>query len=749
MNFPIPSEATVTPFARVLLDQAHSSAWSLDAEHAARMNPANPGDASLARSVAVLRERGTQVRAHRDGELTPAALADADVLVIAHPAAAASERVAGDLPPVLSPEEIDAVVDHVGAGGGLIVLGECDQDSHGNNLDELLAPFGLGMVSTLVHESAASGRRHHGNATWVLSETASGPGQGVLAGIRDICFYRAGAVDVSGAPTAHVLARSSETAHPADQPMAVTLEHGAGRVVVLADSDLIGDDSIGELDHEELWVNLVTWAGNRSRGRGDGGFEARALAGAHSSTIVDASTSTSVGASEEWLGLKAAVEELRLLQTKDGSLAPEADHSRATDLVTTIIDRLAALAPHFPHDADYLAALPVDLRRWVEDGFGVPDFLDSLLAFRPDRHRVDGTEHLVLFPMYTQNGNPDRVFEAVLLDVMWPQWLADVEARFDNPMFLPVRFLDHTPGYDTNSAVLFPETVSVREVPTFHWGAIFCDREAARFRRVTSASADILGLDLPPEGERLVGSQEIAEEAFAMWDLIHDRTHSHGDLPFDPFMIKQRMPFWMYALEELRCDLNTFRQCVTLAEEGHRYARSVQLTILFDRLFRFPVTGERVRNYDGLGGQLLFAWLHQHDALRWTDNTLTFDWQQVPGAVVALSDEVEALYRHGIDRSRVAHWMAAHGFVATYVAPHPASAWAKGAESLPLDGPPKGLTDLVQPDEFPLNVFYEALRKKLAPVIESTRGITGTAGVTGSAAPRSDEGAAQRERMSA
>ncbi|MGW6302706.1 DUF6421 family protein [Peribacillus butanolivorans] len=26
--------------------------------------------------------------------------------------------------------------------------------------------------------------------------------------------------------------------------------------------------------------------------------------------------------------------------------------------------------------------------------------------------------------------------------------------------------------------------------------------------------------------------------------MVHDRTHSHGDLPFDPFMIKQRQPFW-------------------------------------------------------------------------------------------------------------------------------------------------------------------------------------------------------------
>ena len=49
-----------------------------------------------------------------------------------------------------------------------------------------------------------------------------------------------------------------------------------------------------------------------------------------------------------------------------------------------------------------------------------------------------------------------------------------------------------------------------------------------------------------------------------MWDLIHDRTHMRGDLPFDPFMIKQRMPFFLYSLEELRCDLTAFRESVKL-----------------------------------------------------------------------------------------------------------------------------------------------------------------------------------------
>jgi len=437
-----------------------------------------------------------------------------------------------------------------------------------------------------------------------------------------------------------------------------------------------------------------------------------------------------------WPRLAEAVESLRTVQVKDGSVEPaEADLETARLATDAIIDAVTELSPAFPHDAAYHAALLVDLRKWAAEGFGVPDFLDSLLAFRPETQRVDGLRHLVVFPMYTQNGNPNRNFEAVLLRVFWPDWLAALEAdRYDNPQFLSLSFEAFTAGYDTNSAVLFPETVAVREVPKFTWGAIFSDREAARFRAVTSAAAELTRLELPEDAARLVGDQGLAQDSFALWDMIHDRTHSHGDLPFDPFMIKQRMPYWLYALEELRCDLNTFREAVRLEGEGVPQARPVQQAILFDRLFRFPITGDRVRNYDGLGGQLLFAYLHKNDVLRWTDNRLTIDWVNVAPAVIALCEKVEKLYRDGIDRPKTAHWIAAYELVAEYVTPHPASTWARGsvvhpstepwAQVLPLDGPNKGLVDLVLSDEFPLSMFYEALEKKMRPVIAATRGIT-------------------------
>ncbi|WP_369751705.1 DUF6421 family protein [Cellulomonas sp. URHD0024] len=424
-----------------------------------------------------------------------------------------------------------------------------------------------------------------------------------------------------------------------------------------------------------------------------------------------------------WQRLKADVSELQRLQVKDGSVADPRQHDRARELVTAIDLAVSALVPALPHDEEYLTAVGKDISRWADTGFQVPDFLDSLVAFRPETQRTDGLVHLVVFPMYTQNGSTDRRIEAVLLRVRWPDLVADLEAtQFSNGMFVPVTFLDFTPGYDTNSAVLFPETVAVREVPTFTWGAIFADREAARFRRVVRAAADTTRLALPPDAARLLDDQHLAEETFVLWDLVHDRTHMRGDLPFDPFMIKQRMPYFLYSLEELRCDLTAFRAAVRLEADGVPHARFVQYAILFDRIFRFPVTGTRVRNYDGLGGQLLFAWLHQRHVLHWTDSRLTIDWPKVPDAVIALAEQIEQLYWRSIDRPKTAHWLAAYALVSGTLTAHPASAWA--VRDLPLDGPPKGLTDAVLDDEFPLSMFYEALSRKIADVVASTSGIT-------------------------
>lgn len=457
-----------------------------------------------------------------------------------------------------------------------------------------------------------------------------------------------------------------------------------------------------------------------------------------------ATTAETLVNSPHWVTLKTAINAFQPLQQKDGAVV--GDNTLARSLVTTITESISALAPLFPHDADYLSALIVDFDRWVASGLGEPDFLDSLQAFQPQKNRINGLRHLVVFPMNTQNGSPNKHVEGVLIEVIWPEFIGELEAGdYGNKLFVPIRFLDFTSGYDTNSAVLFPETVAMREIPTFTWGAIFADREAARYRRVVRAAAEITKLELPEGAARLLTDQKLAEETFVMWDLIHDRTHMRGDLPFDPFMIKQRMPFFLYSLEELRCDLTAFREAVRLDRElsalsesdssgGNgltesqaailEHAKLVQYAVIFDRIFRFALTGSRTRNYDAVGGQLLFAWLHQHRVLHWTDTSLAVDWNDVPDVVVALSDAIDDLYWRSIDRPKMAHWLAAYELVSATLAPHPASAWAKGLPTEVLAGPGKGFTDQVLDDEFPLSMFYEALSKKMTDVIESTAGIT-------------------------
>jgi len=441
--------------------------------------------------------------------------------------------------------------------------------------------------------------------------------------------------------------------------------------------------------------------------------------------------------SDAWLSVKSAALALRELQTKDGSIPVADHHADARAHVAGIVAGIRALAPAFPHDAEYLAASVLDFERWASEGFGVPDFLDSLVAFQPQQHRVDGIRHLVVFPMYTQNGSPDRLVEALIVEAIWPEFIAELEAGdYGNRLFVSLRLVDFTPGYDTNSAVLFPETVAMREIPTFTWGAIFQDREAARYRRVVRAAAEITKLDLPEPAARMLDDHDLTEKTFVMWDIIHDRTHMRGDLPFDPFMIKQRMPYFLYSLEELRCDLTAFRESVAIEKrlavrddltaterETLEHAGLVQYAVIFDRIFRFAITGSRVRNYDGLGGQLLFAWLHQRGVLHWTDTQLAFDWAEVPDAVIALSDAVNELYWRSIDRPKSAHWLAAYDLVRSVLTPHPASVWARGLSDEVLAGAPKGYTDQVLDDEFPLSMFFEALEKKMRPVIESTAGI--------------------------
>ena len=472
------TSASVPSRARVLFDEAHSEAWSIHPEVAERMQAAHPADASLQRAARLLERRDFAVASHDLGPLGAEALAEADVLVIPHPSDPRWEATTGSGEPRLSSEEIAAIAAWVDDGGGLIVLGETEQEKYGNNLNDLLTRFGIEIETATVQDY-----EHHREApSWVLADLVRPNGKGgggadPLAGVAEACFYRAGILAVGD--DVRVIARTSPDAAPPRSPLAAVAEHGRGRVAVLADSDLFGDDCIGDLDHEALWVNLVYWAAGH------------AFAGA-----VEQEPSPAA-ADPAWAELKAAVEELRPAQENDGSVDLGAHDGYAMrKLSGRIGDAARRLVRHFPHQEDYVEALEADLLGWAEGGFGKPDFARATEAFRPELRRRDGIEHLAVFPMYKQNGPPGTCFEALIVRVPWPSWAVELEQRYDNEKYVPVELVDYTPGYDSECAVLFPETFSVAERAPAHFGAIFCDREAERFRRVCGAAAEILN----PEG---------------------------------------------------------------------------------------------------------------------------------------------------------------------------------------------------------------------------------------------------------
>jgi hypothetical protein len=685
--------------ARVVFDESHGEAWSIRPDTAAVLRPEHPSAASYAAAAAALAERDFEIVAHTEGSLAAGVLDDADVLVIAHPSDPQWERTDGGSP-VLSEDEIAAVVTFVTAGGGLVVFGETEQDKYGANLNELLVNFGVTIANQTVFDYGEAGAM----PTWVAAKANPDAGAAtVLHLVGKATFYRCGTL-VTETPRASVLL-TSDTARPARAALLAAAAYGDGRVVVAADSDLFGDDFFGHHDHQQLWLNLFYWVVLAA-------FRAKPAA-----IVSEAARDVA------WRRLRDETNELRGLQEPGGEVdLRRHDLADVRAHVEAMVQSLTSMAPHFTHQAEYLAQVPVDLRAWVDGGCAKPDFTASLALFHPEQHRHDGAEHLVVFPMYTPNGSPDTRFEALIVRTPWPEFVAQLEReRFDNGKFVPVQLVDFTDGYDSECAVLFPETVSLSARPSNNFGGIFCDRESARLRRATTAGAEALGIDLPPDARALVSSADLSLETYIMWDLIHDRWHSHGELPFDPFMIRQRLPYWMYSLEELRVDLATYGSAGELTRAGFPFARYVQYAILFDRILRFPITGNRVRNYDGLGGQLLFGFLHQRGALRWSDNRLTIDWETIEGQVAALRERVEALYRGGIDMSKVSYWAAAHDLVSEYVTPNVASAWKREARVISDEAEPRAWIDRVLDDEFPLSTFYLTLLKKLADTTESAR----------------------------
>ncbi len=716
---------------RIVFDETHSQSWSACADRARQMQPEDPANASYQKAATALAQREFEVVRHRSGPISRALLETTDVLALIHPCDPKWEHTTSQNAPTLSADEISAVLEFVHGGGALLVVSEYEHDKYGDNLNDLLAPVGLRIESGKIFDRSQCA--HH-NPEWIIGTPS--PGVPTLSYLASrACFYRAGwctTLPVKPPGTAPpppgpefcyssgIAWQTSPQAHPADAGLIGLAQYGLGRVGLVTDSNLFGDERLPAFDHLQLWLNLVYWMALPRFAQRAAAFKDALstspprMAPARMDPAHELPQESPRELEAREIGqLIDSTNALRALQSPDGSVEA-ALKTHASELAATLLAQLDTLRPYFAHQTLYFDQLRLDFTAWETGGFEKPDFGEALAAFRPEALRQDGLAHLALFPMYTPNASSQTRFEAIILRAPWPGWLSTLERRvYHNPKFVPGHLQAFTKGYESECAVLFPETVSVRTRASNQFGIIFCDREAARLQRYAMSAAGILGLNVPPELACLLHSMPMLLDTVALWDLIHDASHSLGELPFDPFMIRQRAPFWIYALEELRVDLRSFDEATDLALNAFPFARHVCWGIVLDRIFRFPITGPRVRNYDALGGQLLFAFLHQRDVLIWCDNRLTIRWELLPTAMHALREELTALYKLGAGCSKLTFWIAAHDLVSRYLRPNVASKWKPDTRAITDESDPKKWIALVEDDEFPLGTFHVNLLRKI------------------------------------
>lgn len=675
---------------RILFDEFHSESWTISYPRALEINPQDPSYSSYQKAADTLAHREFSLNRNTDHPLTSALLSRIDLLVLLHPCDPHWEKTTSQNSPLLNQEELNAIHQFVESGGSLLVVTEYEHDKYGDNLNELLSGWEIQIENTTVHD-----RSHcvHDNPTWILAEKNSKP-HPIQDQINKLAFYQSGTAPIGS--KAQSLFQTSPQAYPPLSPLIAVATPQKGRVAVVTDSQIFGDEYFDTFDHRQLWCNLMDWLSVPAH-------QKRSTTHPYDSFPFK----------DDWQTLKTLIQELRPLQSSDGSVE-SIHHPLFKEKIRFVISALERLTPHFPHQKNYFQCLASDFEKWINDAFVKPDFRKSLEEFHPEKNRIDEILHLSLFPQYTPNGSRDIRLEAILFKTPWPVWLENLEKnRFSNPKFVPGELIDFTEGYQSDCAVLFPETVSISGKPINSFGTIFCDREAKRLLHYSQHAIQYLQLTPPPSLEVLLQSPAIAQQTLMLWDLIHDQAHSLGELPFDPFMIRQRAPYWMYSLEELRVDLRAFNEAYRLQQNEFPFARFVMFAILLDRLFRFPIVGNRIRNYDGLGGQILFSSLHHQGILKWCDNRLEIDWKNLPNAIQQLLDEIVSVYRNAAETSKVAFWIDAHDLVSRYVRPNVASRWKKETRAINNEENSNEWLKLILDDEFPLGQFHINLQRKI------------------------------------
>lgn len=234
----------------ICFDEIHSETWTIDSKLARELGGEYP-EYHYYGHFAELAQRILGAPSARITSPWASLPEDIRVLVIPHPALPHSEKGCGGNP-IFSEEEVQYVQEFVSRGGGLFVIGEYDINQWGSNINDLLSDFGLMLNNdTLLaprREYSSCLLMRHFLCTHILEHPTT-------VGITGISYHRGCSITCNGPNTQPLIYA------PNGEIVCAASTYGAGRVVVIGDSDLFSIPFIGHAQNGLFLVNILAWLG--------------------------------------------------------------------------------------------------------------------------------------------------------------------------------------------------------------------------------------------------------------------------------------------------------------------------------------------------------------------------------------------------------------------------------------------------------------------------------------------------------
>ncbi|UGY94582.1 DUF6421 family protein [Streptomyces gobiensis] len=306
------------------------------------------------------------------------------------------------------------------------------------------------------------------------------------------------------------------------------------------------------------------------------------------------------------------INDFRLRQRDDGTVA---DPSGQDVQSLRTLSREAARWYHRHGRTGQADALVADAEDWLSAGLDTPPHFarsrDALTA------PADGDWAALLAPILTTNSAPPvgKRLEFFLARRQEPDALGRLATRFPHPKnnCQATVLLAGSEGFTRgNCIVFFPENVAAHDRVRSQAYAIFF---FSKFRKIhetfaVPAAESVLTADSMPRSSSGM-APGTCYQARSIWGYLHDYFHHQGRWPLDRHL-KLKTNWFVGLLEETKVDAQTVLAC---RENGIPYAQEQIDMILLERIFRYPLADDAVRNFDSGTGVFLFSWLRAHGVL--------------------------------------------------------------------------------------------------------------------------------------